>query len=231
MWYYDWTILLIIPAAIFAMYTQSKVNSTFSQFSRVANMRGYSGADVARQLLNFAGITDVSVEQIRGHLTDHYDPHDKVLRLSESVYNSNSIAALGVAAHETGHAIQDNVGYLPLSIRTGIWPVVNISSKLSTPLIVLGLIFGMFSGSIFMLKLGILLFCAVVFFQLITLPVEFNASKRAIALLEDYSFLNNEEIGSAKKVLNAAAMTYVAAAAVALSNLLRFLMILGRRRD
>lgn len=229
--YFDWTILIIIPAAILAVFAQSKVNSTFAKYSRIGSLRGYTGADVARQLLNIAGITDVTVEPIRGNLTDHYDPRSKILRLSEPVYNSTSISALGVAAHETGHAIQHNNGYLPLAIRNTIYPVVNISSKLSTPLIMIGLIFGFLSGSLFFLQLGIILFSAVVLFQIITLPVEFNASSRAINMLEQYSFLNPEEVAPAKKVLGAAAMTYVASAAVAISNLIRLLLIANRRRD
>lgn len=230
-YYFDWTILIIIPAAILAMLAQSKVNTTFNKYSRIASLRGYTGADVAKQLLQFSGISDVTVEPIRGNLTDHYDPRNKVLRLSEPVYNSRSIAALGVAAHETGHAIQHNLGYAPLSIRTSIYPIVNISSKLSMPLIMIGLIFGFMSGSNFFLQLGIILFSAVVLFQIITLPVEFNASSRAIDLLERYSFLSSDEIEPAKKVLNAAAMTYVASAAVAISNLIRLLLISGRRND
>jgi len=228
--FYDWTILIVIPAAILSMVAQSKVSSTFQKYSRIRNTRGYTGADVARMLLNNAGITDVTVEAIRGNLTDHYDPSNKVLRLSDPVYGSNSIAALGVAAHETGHAIQHNKSYMPLSIRTAIYPIVNISSKLSNPLIMIGLLFGCFSRSWIILEIGIILFSAVVFFQIITLPVEFNASRRAINLLEEYNFLNSDEIEPAKKVLSAAAMTYVAAAAVAISNLIRLILIANNRR-
>lgn len=229
--FYDWTILLIIPAAILAMVAQYKVGNTFDKYSRVKNARGYTGADVARQLLNIAGINDVRVEPIRGNLTDHYDPRSKILRLSEPVYNSSSIAALGVAAHETGHAIQHNNGYLPLIVRNSIVPIVNISSKISTPLIMIGLLFGFMSGSGFILQLGIILFSAVVIFQLITLPVEFNASSRAIDMLDQYNFLSQDEIQPAKKVLSAAALTYVASAIVAISNLIRLIVIADRRRD
>jgi len=228
--FYDWTILIVIPAAILSMVAQSKVSSTFQKYSKIRNTRGYTGADVARMLLDNAGITDVTVEAIRGNLTDHYDPSNKVLRLSDPVYGSSSIAALGVAAHETGHAIQHNKSYLPLSIRTAIYPIVNISSKLSNPLIMIGLLFGCFSRSWIILEIGIILFAAVVLFQIITLPVEFNASRRAINLLEEYNFLNNDEIEPAKKVLGAAAMTYVAAAAVAISNLIRLILIANNRR-
>ncbi len=231
MYWFDPTMLIIIPAAILSFYAQSKVSSTFNKYSRLASARGYTGADVARQLLNMAGIHDVSVEHIRGSLTDHYDPSHKVLRLSDSVYDSRSVAALGVAAHETGHAIQHNVGYVPLAFRSAIFPIVNISSKISTPLIMLGLIFGFLGGSNFLLMAGIILFASVVFFQFITLPVEFNASRRALQLLDEHSFLTPEEMKPARKVLSAAALTYVAAAAVALSNLLRLLLIFSRRND
>lgn len=229
--FFDPTMLIIIPAAILSFYAQSKVSSTFNKYSRVASVKGYTGADVARQLLSMAGINDVSVEHIRGNLTDHYDPAHKVLRLSDSVYGSRSVAALGVAAHETGHAIQHNVGYVPLAFRSAIFPLVNISSKLSSPLIMIGLIFGFMKGSNFLLLAGIFLFSAVVLFQFVTLPVEFNASSRAIKLLEEHSFLTPQEIKPAKKVLSAAALTYVAAAAVALSNILRLLLIFSRRND
>ncbi len=228
---YDPTILLIIPAMILALFAQSRVSSTFDKYSKVSSRRGYTGADVARQLLLSAGINDVSVERISGHLTDHYDPKGKVLRLSDSVYASSSIAALGVAAHETGHAIQHRESYFPLTFRTAIFPVVNIGSKLSMPLIMIGLLFGYFSGSNILLLIGIILFATVVFFQIITLPVEFNASSRALKLLGQYNYLSNDEIAPAKKVLSAAALTYVAAAAVAISNLLRLLLIFSRRND
>jgi len=228
---YDPTVLLIIPAMILALFAQARVSSTFNKYSNKPARRGYTGADVARQLLLSAGITDVSVERIAGNLTDHYDPRNKVLRLSDSVFSSKSIAALGVAAHETGHAIQHRESYFPLVFRNAIFPVVNIGSKLSMPLIMLGLLFGYFSGSNFLLLTGIILFATVVFFQIITLPVEFNASSRALKLLGQYNYLSEDEIKPAKKVLSAAALTYVAAAAVAISNLLRLLLIFGRRSD
>lgn len=231
MYWYDPTMILIIPAFILSFYAQMKVNSTFNKYSKVPSVKGYTGADVARQLLNMAGIYDVSVEHIRGNLTDHYDPTNKVLRLSDTVYNSRSVAALGVAAHETGHAIQHKEGYAPLSFRTAIFPIVNIGSKLSGPLIMLGLFFGFLRGSAALLLAGIVLFALVVLFQIVTLPVEFNASSRAIRLLEEQAFLTTEEVKPARKVLSAAALTYVAAAAVALLNLLRFLLIFARRND
>lgn len=231
---YMLSMLLLIAAIILAFYSQWKVNSTFNKYSQVQNRRGYTGADVARQLLYNAGITDVAVEPIKGNLTDHYDPKNKVLRLSDNVFSSRSIAALGVAAHETGHAIQDNVGYIPLKIRTGIYPAVNFSSRLAMPLILLGLFIGMFSRVYTIALLGAILYAVVVFFQLVTLPVEFNASSRAMKNLKNYGYLDEDEIPGARSVLSAAALTYVASAASALATLLRFLAIIlgnsGRRR-
>lgn len=228
---FDPTYLLIIPALILSMYAQFKVNSTFSKYSKIANRKGYTGADVARALLSIAGIYDVRVEHIRGNLTDHYDPVSKVLRLSDSVYNSRSVAALGVAAHETGHAMQHATGYLPLAMRSGIYPLVNISSKLSGILIFVGIIFGLARGVGWILLVGIILFAVVVAFQIITLPVEFNASSRAIKILADNNFLSKDELKPAKKVLSAAALTYVAAAFSAIMSLLRLILIYGRRRN
>ncbi len=223
--------LLLVAAIILSFYSQYKVNSTFKKYSEVASRRGYTGADVARQLLYNAGITDVAVEPIRGNLTDHYDPKSKTLRLSDPVYSSRSLAALGVAAHETGHAIQDNVGYVPLKIRTSIFPAVSFSSKLAMPLIILGIIIGSFSRFYTIALLGALLYAVVVFFQLVTLPVEFNASSRAMQNLKDYGYLDPDEVPGARKVLSAAALTYVAAAMASLATLLRFLaIILGNNR-
>ncbi|MCC8015280.1 MAG: zinc metallopeptidase [Eubacterium sp.] len=223
--------LLLVAAIILSFYSQYKVNSTFKKYSKVASRRGYTGADVARQLLYNAGITDVAVEPIRGNLTDHYDPKSKTLRLSDPVYSSRSLAALGVAAHETGHAIQDNVGYVPLKIRTSIFPAVSFSSKLAMPLIILGIIIGSFSRFYTIALLGALLYAVVVFFQLVTLPVEFNASARAMQNLKDYGYLDPDEVPGARKVLSAAALTYVAAAMASLATLLRFLaIILGNNR-
>ncbi len=229
--FFDPTMLIILPAMILALFAQAKVSSTFNKYSNVMSRQGYTGADVARQLLLSAGITDVSVEHIAGSLTDHYDPKNKVLRLSDSVYNSRSIAALGVAAHETGHAIQHRESYFPLTFRTAIFPIVNIGSKLSMPLILIGLLIGYFGQDNWLLFAGIILFATVVFFQIITLPVEFNASSRAIKLLGQYNYLAPDEIKPAKKVLSAAALTYVAAAAVAISQLIRLLLIFNRRND
>ncbi len=229
--FFDPTMLLIIPAMILAIFAQAKVSSTFNKYSSLIARQGYTGADVARQLLLSAGITDVTVERIAGNLTDHYDPKNKVLRLSDSVFGSKSVAALGVAAHETGHAIQHRESYFPLAFRTAIFPVVNIGSKLSMPLILIGLLFGYFSSSNIILLIGIIMFALVVFFQVITLPVEFNASSRALKLLGEYNYLSPDEIKPAKKVLSAAALTYVAAAAVSIAQILRLLLIFNRRSD
>jgi len=231
--FFDSTFLLIIPALILSIYAQYKVNSAFKKYSAVRNAKGYTGADVARQLLMASRIDDVQVEPIQGNLTDHYDPKTKTLRLSEGVYNSPSIAAIGIAAHETGHAIQHNVGYGPLALRSGLVPMANLGSRLAIPLIIIGLLFASGTGSfgMFLVNAGILLYTLAVAFTLITLPVEFNASGRAIELLSEYHFLTQDEIDPAKKVLSAAALTYVAAALTAVLTLLRFILIAnGRRR-
>lgn len=233
-YYLDWTyIVLVIPAMILALYAQNKVNSTFKKYSRVASHSGMTGAQAARRLMELNGIYDVSIERVSGNLTDHYDPSKKVLRLSDSVYSDTSVAAIGVAAHETGHAIQHARGYVPLTLRTVMVPLANLGSTLSMPLIFLGILFSFSSvmGNT-MINLGILLFGLSVVFTIITLPVEFNASRRAVACLGDSGILYDDEIGGVKKVLSAAAMTYVASTAVALANFLRLIIIFGgRRRD
>lgn len=229
--FFDPTMFIIIPGIIIASIAQMKVNAAYSHYSRVQNSKGLVGADVARDLLRIAGISDVTVEMVGGRLTDHYDPTKKVVRLSQDIYKGNSIASLSVAAHEVGHAIQHHYGYVPLNIRSSIAPIVGISSKLSWFLITIGLIFGFMGSSILMLKIGIFLFTAVVIFQIITLPVEFNASKRALDMLEEYSFLQKNEIGGSKKVLSAAAFTYVAAAITGILQLLRLLAILNSREN
>ncbi len=233
-YYIDWTyIVLVIPAMILALYAQNKVNSTFKKYSRVASRSGMTGAQAARRLMELNGIYDVSIERVSGNLTDHYDPSKKVLRLSDSVYSDTSVAAIGVAAHETGHAIQHARGYVPLTLRTVMVPLANLGSTLSMPLIFLGILFSFSSvmGNS-MINLGILLFGLSVVFTIITLPVEFNASRRAVACLGDSGILYDDEIGGVKKVLSAAAMTYVASTAVALANFLRLIIIFGgRRRD
>ncbi len=228
-WLMFTTQFLLIPAVLLAVYAQTKVSTTFNKYSRVMNSRGVTGAEVARSILAQNGITDVRVEQTRGKLTDHYDPRAKVVRLSESVYSSQSIAALSVAAHEVGHATQHNKGYLPLHLRSAVFPITAFASKIAMPLILIGLYFSTTNGVT--LQIGILLFSFTVLFQVITLPVEFNASKRAIRDLAEYNFLNDSEVQPAKQVLNAAALTYVAAAISAALQLLRLILIANRRND
>lgn len=223
----DPTVIILIPAIIISFYAQSKIRSTFGKYSRVRSGKGYTAAQVARYLLDRGGLSNVGVEMVRGSLTDHYDPRNKVLRLSETVYNSSSVAAIGVAAHESGHALQDKNEYLPLKIRDGLVPVANFGSNASWILIILALI----TGSSSLLSFGIILFGSVVLFQIVTLPVEFNASRNALRLLQSEGILYEEEVGSARKVLSAAALTYVASALVAISQLIRLLLINRRRRD
>ncbi|MFV0519878.1 MAG: zinc metallopeptidase [Lachnospirales bacterium] len=229
MFYFDWTFLILIPAMLVSMYAQAKLTSTYSTYSQVRNRHGYTGADVAQMLLSKNGINDVRVEYIKGNLTDHYDPTAKVIRLSDAVYSQTSVAALGVAAHETGHAIQDNVGYAPLRFRHALFPITNLSSKMALPIFMLGLFFGTTSG--ILMQIGIYLFAFTVLFQLVTLPVEFNASSRALDILEDAKILEPDEIKPAQKVLAAAALTYVAAAFTAILNLVRLLVIARNRND
>lgn len=233
MFYIDWTyIVLVMPALILAMAAQGKVSSTFNKYSRVQSHIGITGAEAARRIMEQNGIYDVSIERVSGNLTDHYDPSRKVLRLSDSVYSSSSIAAIGVAAHETGHAIQHARNYAPLSLRSLMVPLANIGSRLSMPLILIGLLFS-FASSMgnTLITLGIIFFGLSVVFTIITLPVEFNASSRAIACLDESRILYSDEIDGAKKVLSAAAMTYVASTVVALANLLRLIVVFGNGRD
>ncbi|PWM52709.1 MAG: zinc metallopeptidase [Clostridiales bacterium] len=221
--FWDPTMVLLIPAMILAMYAQMKVNSTYHHYSQIASQRGMTGADVARYILNKNGLYDIPIERVQGQLSDHYDPRSRVVRLSQGVYDSTSIAALGVAAHEVGHAIQHDTGYMPLYIRNTIIPITQIGSYVSIPLLILGILV----SSPRLVELGILLFTAIVFFQLITLPVEFNASRRAVAVLGDEAILTADELVGTKKVLSAAALTYVAAAVTAVFQLLRLLIISG----
>lgn len=225
MLWYDPTYLIMIPAIIFALIADSMVKSNFSKFSKEASIKGVTGADAARAILNENGLYNVGIEAISGELTDHYDPTANVIRLSQSVYGSTSIAAIGVAAHEAGHAVQHSEQYVPIKIRTAVIPVSKIGSSLSMPLVLLGLFFSFKP----LITAGIFAFTAVVLLQLITLPVEFNASSRALKALDNQGILFPEELGKAKKVLSAAAMTYVAAMLSSLLTLLR-LILLSRRR-
>ena len=228
MFYYDTTYILVLIGAIISAIASWNVNHTFQQYSRAARS-GRTGRDAAEAILRASGIDDVRIEMTQGRLSDHYSPKDRVLRLSESVYNSCSIAAIGVAAHECGHAIQHSEDYLPLKMRSLSVPAANIGSWLSWPLILLGILLGY--GAL--AELGVLLFTLVVIFQLITLPVEFNASRRAMAALENMNLLQGDDLSGAGKVLKAAALTYVAALFTAILQLLRLMLIVGgrRRRD
>lgn len=225
--FYDSTMIILLPALIISMYAQFKVNSAFQRYSKVFSKRGVTGAEIARILLDEAGLHDIPVELVSGKLTDHYDPTRRVMRLSNEVYYGNSVASIGVAAHETGHAIQHKESYSPLIIRNKIVPVVNISSSASWFLFFIGLVFSIPS----LTSLGIILFSAAVIFQIITLPVEFNASARAIRILDIRGILDEEELYGAKKVLKAAALTYVAAALTAISQLLRLIALSNRNND
>lgn len=226
---FDSTYILIIIGAVLSLGASALVKSTFRKYSKVRSLSGMTGAQAAERILNSAGIYDVSVQQISGDLTDHYDPRAKVLRLSDSVYGISSIAAIGVAAHECGHAIQHQNNYVPLRLRTAIVPLANFGSKISWPLILLGIILSMSQTLIYA---GILLFSFAVLFQIVTLPVELNASRRAVRILDESGILHGEEIGITKKVLGAAALTYVAGAAASVLQLLRLLLLFGgRNRD
>lgn len=226
MFYFDATYVLLIPAILLSFWAQAKISSAFNNYSEVRSINGYTGADAARKLLDADGLYDVPVEVIPGKLTDHYDPANRVLRLSEEVYYGSSVASIGVAAHETGHAFQHREHYVPLEIRNSIVPAVNLSSNASWILFFIGMIFSI----PFLARIGVVLFAAVVVFHLVTLPVEFNASSRALKLLESRGILYGDEVKGAKKVLSAAALTYVAAALMAISQLIR-LIIISRDRD
>lgn len=229
--YFDPTYWLVIIGAVLCILAQTRVGSTFHKYAKVRSRSGMTGAQAAQRILELSGIYDVRVEYIKGELTDHYDPKAKVVRLSQSTYGSNSIAAIGVAAHECGHALQHNKGYAPLKIRTALVPAANIGSKLGIPIILLGVLFGM--NQLF-IQIGIWVFALAVLFQVVTLPVEYNASSRALAMLGDYGLMENEETQGCRKVLSAAALTYVAAAASSILQLLRLILLFGnnnRRRD
>ena len=231
----DWTILVLLPAMIFALYAQFKVKSTFEKYEKIHNRRGVTGADAARRVLDAAGLYNVRIERIHGHLTDHYDPRENVIRLSDATYASTGIAAVGVAAHEAGHAVQHAVGYVPIKLRTAIIPLTRFGSFLAMPLFIIGLLFGSGAqigygiGDILMIT-GILFFSFSTLFQLVTLPTEFNASSRAMKALEDGGLLADDELPAARSTLSAAAMTYVAALATSLASLLRLILIFNNRR-
>ena len=222
--YFDATYLILIPAILFSLWAQSQVKNTYARYSKA--FAGLTGEEAARMVLEMNGVTGVTIEPVAGELTDHFDPKTNTIRLSRGVYDVTSVAAVGVAAHEAGHAVQYAVGYSPIKIRTAIIPVTQIGSYLSWPLLLIGLVL----GSDTLAMAGVLLFCAVVAFQLVTLPVEFNASNRALEALGASGYLKDEQLDGAGKVLRAAAMTYVAALAQAVSQLLRLLLIANRNR-
>lgn len=226
---FDPTIGLVLIGVIISLWAQGRVTSTFNRYSRVRSMTGMTGAEAAKRLLNSQGIYDVTVRPVAGNLTDHYDPRTKTVNLSQSVFNSSSVAAIGVAAHECGHAIQDNESYVPLRLRTAIVPAANLGSQLSWPLILIGILIGGFGSPL--VEIGILLFSLAVLFQLVTLPVEYNASARAVKLLDSQGILGAQEVDGTRKVLNAAALTYVAAAATSILQLLRLVILFGGRND
>ena len=218
--------ILTIIMAIVCMVASARVSSVYRKYNRIRSMSGMTGAMAAMEILRRNGITDVAVQHIAGELTDHYDPRTRTVNLSDATYGSSSVAAVGVAAHECGHVLQHHTGYVPLQIRSAILPAANIGSKAGIPIIILGMFFS-FSP---LITIGIWVFSLAVLFQVVTLPVEFNASRRALMMLEDYGILGNEEVDSSRKVLSAAAMTYVAGAASAVVQLLRLVMLNNRRR-
>ena len=228
-YYFDPTWILVIIGAVLSMAASAKVNSTFNKYSKVRSMTGMTGEDAAKRLLNSQGIYDVTVRPVKGQLTDHYDPRTKTVNLSESVFHSTSVAAIGVAAHECGHAMQDNVGYVPLKLRGAIVPVANIGSQAAFPLIIIGVLIGGMGSPL--VNIGLILFSLAVIFQLITLPVELNASRRAITLLDQVGILGGQEVNPPRRVLGAAALTYVAALAASVLQLLRLVILFGGRRD
>lgn len=229
--YFDWTYLfLVLPAMLFALIASVGVDSTFAKYSKQHSSRGVTGAQAARLVLDRNGLQNIPIEQISGKLTDHYDPRANVIRLSSEVYNGTSTASIGVACHEVGHAIQHATGYGPIKVRSAIVPITNIGSKLAIPLIIIGILCSTLSEFfVWMAYIGIIAFSLTVVFQLVTLPTEFNASNRALATISENGILTPEELKGSKKVLRAAAMTYVAALAVAVAQLLRLILIVSRR--
>lgn len=226
MFFYDPYFLLLIPAFILAMYAQMHVRNTYARFSKMPSGSGWTGRDTARQILDSQGLRDVAVTEVKGFLSDHYDPLRRILRLSQGVYRGNSLASIGVAAHEAGHAVQHARAYVPLMIRTGIFPAASFGSWLAMPLFFIGFLF----GHPMLMDLGIVIFTCVVLFQVITLPVEFNASSRAVKLLYSTGIISENEIRPTCKVLNAAALTYLAVTAVAVMHLVRLVLLRGNRR-
>ena len=226
--FWDYTYILVIFGALLCVIASSNVNRTFKRYSRISNMRGLTGAEAARQLLSMSGISYVRVERVQGKLTDHYDPRERVLRLSESVYDSTSVAAIGVAAHECGHAIQHAENYAPLNIRSAMIPICNFASNMAVPVLLIGTFF---AHGFILTQIGIAMFGTALLVQLVTLPVEFNASARAVRILDNNNILVGDEIRHTKKVLTAAALTYVANAVAVLLQLLRISIIFGGRRD
>ena len=229
-YYWDPTYILVVIGAIISMIASAKVKTTFNKYSQYRSYSGMNGAQVAQRVLEAAGIYDVTVRHVSGNLTDHYDPSTKTVNLSDPVYNSYSVAALGVAAHECGHAIQHAKNYAPLSLRSALVPVANFGSMLAWPLILIGLFINGRSSTL-IIDLGIVLFSAAVLFQLVTLPVEFDASRRALVMLRTQNILSDDELKNTRKVLKSAAFTYVAGAAAAILQLLRIILLVGGRRD
>lgn len=234
-YYFDPTYFLVLMGAVLCMWASAKVKSTYAKYERVRSRSGMTGAEAAARILQMSGIRDVQIQHVAGDLTDHYDPRKKVLRLSDTVYGSTSVAAIGVAAHECGHALQHQQGYAPLKLRSLLVPAANLGSRLGLPLVILGLALGLSfelpGGGYFSLaQIGIWIFSFAVLFQVVTLPVEFNASGRALRMLGDYGILNGDEVDDCKHVLGAAALTYVAAAASSILQLLRLILLNNRRR-
>lgn len=228
-YYMDPTWILVIIGAVLSMVASARVSSTFNKYAKVRSMSGMTGAEAAQRLLNSQGIYDVQVRSVSGQLTDHYDPKSKTVNLSDSVYSSTSVAAIGVAAHECGHVMQDSSGYVPLKVRAAIVPAANIGSQAAFPIILLGFFIGGMGSPL--VNIGLILFSLAVVFQLVTLPVEFNASRRAVTLLGQTGILGDQELGYTRKVLGAAALTYVAALAATVLQLLRLVILFGGRRN
>lgn len=227
---FDWSYLLLLPCLLLTIWASARVNSTFKRYSGQLSTRRITGAHAAERVLYSNGIRNVRIERVSGNLTDHYDPRTNVIRLSDSVYDSTSTAAIGVACHEAGHAVQYAESYAPIKLRAAIIPITNFGSRLAMPLILFGILLSAFSGvSNSLVYLGIACFALSLFFQLVTLPVEFNASRRALQAIDQSDILNDEEMKGARKVLSAAAMTYVAAAAISFAQLLRLILLFGGR--